>query len=304
MPISKERGSTGMQLVQVLISGLLIGGVYALISMGLNLILGVVRIINFAHGEFLMISMYLSFLFYSTFGMDPYLSAPLVIAALFLFGLIIQRVMIQPILDTPATVKIFATLGLSIAMQNMALMIWNADFRNVQTGYQTDVIRLGEIVISVPRLIAFLAAVVISIVLFWFLHNTMTGKAIRAVAMERRASALMGIHVKRIYLLAFGIGSALVGLAGSLLMPIFYVFPTVGTLFSLTAFVIVVLGGMGSIFGAFLGGLLIGLVESLAGVFIAPELKEVVYFAIFILVLLLRPSGLFSLGKGSEEVGL
>jgi branched-chain amino acid transport system permease protein len=217
---------------------------------------------------------------------------------------IIQRVMIQPILDTPATVKIFATLGLSIAMQNMALMIWNADFRNVQTGYQTDVIRLGEIVISVPRLIAFLAAVVISIVLFWFLHNTMTGKAIRAVAMERRAAALMGIHVKRIYLLAFGIGSALVGLAGSLLMPIFYVFPTVGTLFSLTAFVIVVLGGMGSIFGAFLGGLLIGLVESLAGVFIAPELKEVVYFAIFILVLLLRPSGLFSLGKGSEEVGL
>lgn len=293
-----------MQFVQVLVSGLLIGGIYALISMGLNLILGVVRIINFAHGEFLMIAMYLCFVFYSTFGMDPYLSAPIVTILLFLFGVLIQRVMIQPILSRHATVKIFATLGLSIAMQNLALMIWNADFRNVQTSYQTEVIRLGEVVISVPRLIAFITAVAITISLFWFLKHTRTGKAIRAVAMGRTAAALMGINVKRIYLLAFGIGSALVGLAGSFLMPIFYVFPTVGTLFSLTAFVVVVLGGMGSMSGAFLGGLLIGLVEAFAGVLISPELKEAVYFAIFILVLLFRPSGLFSLGKGSEEVGL
>ncbi|MGG1660685.1 branched-chain amino acid ABC transporter permease [Brevibacillus sp. NRS-1366] len=293
-----------MQLVQVLISGLLIGGIYALISMGLNLILGVVRIINFAHGEFLMIAMYMSFVFYSTFGLDPYVSAPLVTILLFLFGMAIQRVMIQPILDQPATVKIFATLGLSIALQNFALMMWKADFRNVQTAYQTDVIRLGEVVISIPRLVAFAVAILIALGLFWFLKRTMTGKAIRAVAMGRTAAALMGINVKRIYLLAFGIGSALVGLAGSILMPIFYVFPTVGTLFSLTAFVVVVLGGMGSMSGAFLGGLLIGLVEAFAGVLISPELKEAVYFSIFILVLLFRPSGLFSLGKGSEEVGL
>jgi branched-chain amino acid transport system permease protein len=293
-----------MHFVQVLISGLLIGGIYALISMGLNLILGVVRIINFAHGEFLMIAMYMSFVFYSTFGMDPYLSAPIVTILLFLFGVLIQRIMIQPILDRPATVKIFATLGLSVVLQNFALMIWNADFRNVQTSFQTDVIHLGEVVISVPRFIAFVTAVAIAIGLFWFLKFTLTGKAIRAVAMGRTAAALMGINVKRIYLLAFGIGSALVGLAGSMLMPIFYVFPTVGTLFSLTAFVVVVLGGMGSMSGAFLGGLLIGLVEAFAGVWISPELKEAVYFAIFILVLLFRPSGLFSLGKGSEEVGL
>ncbi|MFM1653757.1 branched-chain amino acid ABC transporter permease [Brevibacillus sp. B_LB10_24] len=292
------------QFAQVVISGILVGGIYALISMGLNLILGVVRIINFAHGEFLMIAMYISFLLYSTWGLDPYVSAPVVALALFAFGWLVHRVIIQPILDTSATVKIFATLGLSITLQNFALMMWNADYRTVQTAYQTTVIRMGEVAVSVPRLIAFLVAVLISLGLFLFLKYTLTGKAIRAVAMEKRAAALAGIPVKRIYLLAFGIGSGLVGLAGSLLMPIYYVFPTVGTLFVLTAFVVVVLGGMGSMFGAFLGGLLIGLVEALAGVWISPGLKEAVYFAIFILVLLFRPSGLFSLGKGSEEVGL
>lgn len=292
------------QFLQVIISGLLIGGIYALISMGLNLILGVVRIINFAHGEFVMVAMYMSFIFYMVWGLDPYVSAIFVTISLFVFGVIIQRIMIQPILDTPATVKIFVTLGLSIALQNLALMIWNADYRSVQTSYQTSVINLGEVAISVPRLIAFLGAVVIAIGLYWFLKSTMLGKAIRAVAMERQAAALVGINVKKIYLIAFGIGSALVGLAGSLLMPIYYVYPTIGTMFVLIAFVVVVLGGMGSIFGAFFGGLLIGLVEGLAGIFISPGLKEAVYFIIFILVLLFRPSGLFSLGKGSEEVGL
>ncbi|BCJ85581.1 branched-chain amino acid ABC transporter permease [Effusibacillus dendaii] len=292
------------QLMQVIISGILVGGIYALISMGLNLILGVVRIINSAHGEFLMISMYISFLFFATWGLDPYLSALIVVLLLFIFGCLVQRIMIQPILETSAAVKIFATLGLSIMMQNFALMIWNADYRTVHTAYQTSVIRLGEVAISVPRLIAFAVAILIAVCLFLFLKKTFIGKAIRAVAMERRAASLMGIHVRRIYLVAFGIGSALVGLAGSLLMPIYYVFPTVGTLFVLTTFVVVVLGGMGSMFGAFLGGILIGLVEALAGVFISPGLKEAVYFVIFILVLLFRPSGLFSLGKGSEEVGL
>jgi len=292
------------QFLQVLISGILIGGIYSLISMGLNLILGVVRIVNFAHGEFLMVAMYVSFLLYSTFGMDPYLSAPIVILTLFLFGFFVQRVVIQPILDTSATVKIFATLGLSVALQNLALMLFNADYQTVQTTYQTSVIRLGDVAISVPRLIAFVVAIFIAIALFYFLKNTLIGKAIRAVAMERRAASLMGINVKKIYIIAFGIGSALVGLAGSLLMPIYYVFPTVGGLFVLTAFVVVVLGGMGSMLGAFLGGLLIGLVEAFAGVWISPGLKEAVYFTIFILVLLFRPSGLFSLGKGSEEVGL
>ncbi|MFG6114150.1 branched-chain amino acid ABC transporter permease [Halobacillus sp. MO56] len=293
-----------MTLLQTLISGLLLGGIYALISMGLNLILGVVRIINFAHGELLMIAMYLSFLFYATMGLDPYISAILVIGCLFLLGVIIQRIMIQPILDTPASTKIFATLGLSIALQNLALMVLSADHFTVQTSYQSSVIQLGSLAISIPRLAAFGVAILVATGLYLFLQRTMTGKAIRAVAMQKQAAYLMGVNVKRIYLLAFGIGSALVGLAGAMLMPIYSVYPTIGTSFVLIAFVVVVLGGMGSMFGAFYGGLIIGLVEALAGVLVSPGLKEAVYFVIFILVLLLRPSGIFSLGKGAEEVGL
>lgn len=293
-----------MTIVQTLISGLLLGGIYSLISMGLNLILGVVRIVNFAHGELLMIAMYISFLFYSTMGLDPYVSAILVIICLFFLGVITQRIMIQPILDTPASTKIFATLGLSIALQNFALMTISANHLSVKTSYQTDVINIGELAISVPRLVAFCAAISVAVILYLFLQKTMTGKAIRAVAMQKQAAFLMGINVKRIYLLAFGIGSGLVGLAGAMLMPIYSVYPTIGTSFVLIAFVVVVLGGMGSMFGAFFGGLIIGLVEALSGVIFDPGLKEAIYFVIFIMVLLVRPSGIFSLGKGAEEVGL
>lgn len=275
-----------------------------MISMGLNLILGVVRIINFAHGEFLMVAMYLSYFFFLLWGLDPYASAILVILCTALFGVFIQRFMIQPILDTPASTKIFATLGLSIALQNLALMLMGANHYSVQTSYQSAVIEIGDLYVSVPRLVAFVVAIVVALVLYIFLQKTMVGKAIRAVAMERQAAALMGINVKRIYILAFAIGSALVGLAGAMLSPIYPVYPTIGVSFVLIAFVVVVLGGMGSMFGAFFGGLIIGLVEGLAGVLISPGLKEVVYFIIFILVLLIRPSGIFGLGKGSEEVGL
>jgi branched-chain amino acid transport system permease protein len=293
-----------MTIVQTLISGLLLGGIYSLISMGLNLILGVVRIVNFAHGEYLMIAMYISFLFYSMMGLDPYVSAILIIICLFILGVITQRFIIQPILDTPASTKTFATLGLSIALQNFALMTLSANHFTVKTSYQTSVIQIGDLAVSIPRLVAFGAAVAVAVIIYLFLQKTLTGKAIRAVAMQRHAAYLMGINVKRIYLLAFGIGSALVGLAGALLMPIYSVYPTIGASFSLIAFVVVVLGGLGSMFGAFFGGLIIGLVEALSGVIFDPGLKEAVYFVIFILVLLVRPAGIFSLGKGAEEVGL
>lgn len=293
-----------MLLAQTLISGLMIGGIYALISMGLNLILGVVRIINFAHGEFLMIAMYMSFLFYSTLGLDPYVSAVIVIVILFFMGIITQKLMIEPILDTPAATKIFVTLGLSIALQNLALMIFNANHHSVHTSYQSKLIHISGISMSMPNVVAFCSAIMIAIILYLFLQKTMVGKAIRAVAMQREAAYLVGINVKRIYLLAFGIGTALVGLAGSMLMPIYSVYPTIGTTFVLIAFVVVVLGGMGSMFGAFYGGLFIGVVEAFSGMLISPGLKEAVYFIIFILVLLVRPAGIFSRGKGSEEVGL
>lgn len=283
---------------QILISGLLLGGIYAIISIGLTMIFGVVRIVNFAHGEFLMIAMYFTYFLFQK-GIDPYVAVFVIAPLLFLIGVAVQRVLIQPILETPPTVKILATLGLSVALQNMALMLWKADYRTIKTSYQSAVINLGPTVISYPRLVAFLVTIAVAVALFVFLKTTYTGKAIRAVAQDRGAAMMMGINIYRTYMLAFGIGIALVGLAGALLMPVYYVFPTVGQMFVLTSFVVVVLGGMGSIPGAFVGGLVIGLVESLAGAFIDPQLKEAVYFVIFFFVLLFKPSGIFGAKIGA-----
>jgi len=277
---------------QILISGLLLGGVYAIISIGLTMIFGVVRIVNFAHGEFLMIAMYFTYFLFQK-GIDPYVAVFVIAPLLFLIGVAVQRVLIQPILETPPTVKILATLGLSVALQNLALMLWKADYRTIKTSYQSTVINLGPTVISYPKLVAFLVTIAVAVALFVFLKTTYTGKAIRAVAQDRGAAMMMGINIYRTYMLAFGIGIALVGLAGALLMPVYYVFPTVGQMFVLTSFVVVVLGGLGSIPGAFVGGLIIGLVESLAGAFIDPQLKEAVYFIIFFFMLLFKPSGIF-----------
>lgn len=290
--------------VQVVVSGLLIGGVYALLSIGLTMIFGVVRIINFAHGEIMMLAMYLTFWLHTAYGVDPYLSLVVVAPAIFVVGIAIQRVVIQPILEAPPLMKVFATVGLYIALQNLALMLFTADFRTIQTPYASASFRAGAISVSEPRLYAFLCAIVLIVALWAFLKFTLVGKALRAVAENRTVSALMGIKVNRLYLLAFGVGSAITGIAGTLLLPFSYVFPTIGSIYTLVAFVIVVLGGMGNMLGAFFGGLFIGLVESFSGTYISPAIKEAAYFVIFILVLLVRPQGLFGMGKGTEEVGL
>lgn len=290
--------------LQVAISGLLLGGIYALISIGLTLIFGVVRIINFAHGELLMLAMYLSFWLFQLYGLDPYASIPLVALVLFVVGALIQRLLLQPILGASALMHIFATVGLSVALQNLALMLWKADYRTVKTPYSTAVLSVAGVSVSVPRLVAFAVAMVLVLGFFVWLRYTFMGKALRSLAEDRDAAALMGVDVHRAYILAFGLGAALVGVAGALLMPVFYVFPTVGTLFTLTAFVVVVLGGMGNMVGALAGGLFIGLVEAFSGAYLSPSLKEAIYFLIFIAILLLRPQGLFGLAKGAEEVGL
>lgn len=290
--------------MQVVTSGLMLGGLYSLIAIGLTIVFGVVRIINFAHGELLMVAMYLTWLLNQWLKLDPYLAVFIVAPALFVVGVLVQRVIIQPILGSSASMKIFATVGLGIALQNLALMLFKGDFRTVQTSYSTAVMHVGVLAISTPRAIAFVAAVALAAGFWLFLKRTYTGQALRALAEDREAAALMGIPVKRLYMLAFGLGMGLVGVAGSLLMPVFYAFPTVGHLFGLTSFVVVVLGGMGSMPGAMVGGLIIGVVESMSGVYIAPALKEAVYFGLFILVLLVRPQGLFGLGRGTEEVGL
>ena len=278
---------------QLMINGLLVGGIYALISIGLCLIFGVLEVVNFAHGEFLMLSMYVTYWLFHFYGLDPYLSLLIVIPLFFFIGLAIQRSIIQPILEAPLLSQIFATVGLSVVLQNVALFFWKADYRTVKTSYSANVVNVGSLIISFPRLIAFCVALTVIVALFIFFKKTYTGKAIRALAQERRASMLMGINIHRMYQIAFGIGIACAGGAGAILIPIYYTFPTVGTLFVLTAFVVVILGGYNSLTGALVGGLIIGVVESFSGFFISPHLKEAIYFAIFILILLFKPTGLF-----------
>jgi len=200
--------------------------------------------------------------------------------------------------------KVFVTVGLFIALQNLALMLFKADFRTIQTSYSMASLNVANISISVPRLVAFGFALGLLAGLFLLLKLTLVGKAMRAVAENRVVAQLMGIRVQRLYLVTFGLGSAMTGIAGALLLPFTYVFPTVGAIYTLLAFVVVVLGGLGNMAGAFFGGLFIGLIESFSGVYISPALKEAVYFVIFILILLVRPQGLFGVGKGTEEVGL
>jgi branched-chain amino acid transport system permease protein len=292
-----------MTIGQIAINGLLLGGIYALISIGLTIIFGVIRVINFAHGEFLMLSMYASFWLFQLLGIDPYVSILIIIPIFFIAGWLTQRAFIQPILKGPALMQIFITVGVSLAMMNGALFLWKADYRSVTPSYAAVTFKMGDFLIGLPRLVAFFSSIVIVLILHLFLKKTHLGRAIRAVAQDREAALLMGINMHRIYLIAFGIGTACVGVAGPLLLPIYPVFPTVGTYFVLIAFVVVVLGGMGNMTGAFIGGLIIGLIEVFSGFFITPQLQSLVYFVIFILLLLLKPSGLMGV-VGAEEVGM
>lgn len=280
-------------IIQLVINGLLLGGLYALLSIGLTLIFGVLEIVNFAHGEFLMISMYLAFLLFSFFGMDPYLSLIVILPVFFLFGYAIEKIIIKPLLNDPPLNQIFATIGLGLIFSNVALLLFKADFRTVKTSYSDANLIFGNFFVSVPRLIAFAIAIALIAALLLYLKKTFTGKAIRALAQQRKAAMLMGIDVHRTYAIAFGIGIACVGAAGAVLLPLFFVFPTVGSLFSLIAFVIVILGGYNSLAGSLVAGLIIGLIEGFSGFFISPHLKEVVYFVLFIFILIFRPTGLF-----------
>ena len=280
-------------ILQLIINGLLLGGIYALISIGLTLIFGVLEIVTFAHGEFLMLAMYASYFLFQFYGIDPYLSLLIILPLFFLIGVAVQRATIQPILNAPPLNQIFMTVGLSMVLQNAALFFWTADYRIVKTSYSALTLKTQVLMISFPRLVAFFLAMGLIAALLIFLKKTYTGKAIRALAQERKAAMLMGINVYRTYQIAFGMGIACVGAAGAMLIPVYFVFPSVGALFVLIAFVVVILGGYNSLTGSLVGGLIIGVVEAFSGFFISPHLKEAIYFFIFILLLLFRPTGLF-----------
>lgn len=288
--------------LNVLVVGLLLGGIYGLVSIGLNLIFGVIRVVNFAQGELVMLGMYGTYLAYWMLGMDPYLSLLLVVPASFAFGMLVQRLILQPLQNEP-NMQVFATFGLLLLLQNVALALTRGTGYSVQTELASVVIDVLGLKISLVRLIALFAVTAVAVGLSWFLRSTLPGKAIRAVTQDRRAARLMGINVERTFVLTFGLGAALAGAAGTLLSPIYTISPQIGGNFAIAAFAVVVLGGLGSVWGAYLGGFLIGLTEAIAGYYIDPALKQAVWFAIFIAMLVIRPQGLFGIA-GAEEVGL
>jgi branched-chain amino acid transport system permease protein len=292
-----------MILLQLMINGLLLGGIYALISIGLTLIFGVVRVINFAHGEFLMLSMYLSYFSYTYLGLSPYVSLLIGIPVMFLAGMAIDQIIIRPLREAPAYMQVFATVGLSIVLLNLSLFFFSGDYQSIHMSFAEKTFRLAGLSLSYAKMIIFFSAILVSLALFLYLQHANVGKQIRAIAQDRMAAMLMGINLNRIYMLTFGIGTALVAIAGGLILPVYYVFPSVGVYFVLTAFVVVVLGGMGNMIGALLGGLIIGVTDSLSGYYIDPSLKEVISFVIFLIVLLIRPSGLMGI-VGAEEMGM
>ena len=284
-------------LAQALVTGILIGGVFALLSVGLTLIWGVMRIINFAHGEFLMVGMYIVYFLVTKGGWDPYVTLLVSVPVLFVVGAAIFRLTIQPILAHPSMNQIMLTLGLSLILQNLALVVFSADPLIAQTAYSRITFNLGPAVVRVPQLIAFGGSGLAAVLLYWFLQKTDAGRAIRAASQNREAAVLMGVDVQRTYLLAFGIGSACLGVAASLMVPFYYTSPTVGLWFGQVAFIVVVLGGMGNFMGALVGGQIIGLTEAFGAAILPGTLSRVFTFAIFILVLLFRPQGLFGGSK-------
>jgi len=280
--------------IQAFVNGLLMGSIYALVAVGLTLIFGVMNIVNFAHGSLMMMAMYTSYWLFTLFRIDPYLSMIATIPVLFFSGLLIQRFLIDRVVEARHSIQILLTVGISLSLDNLALFLFTPDFRAISVHYQTYSLSLGEIIINYPQLIAFLLAGVLTFVLYLILKRTTLGKAIRATAVEKEGAILVGINTRQIYYLTFGLGSACVGAAGAAILPFFYCSPNVGYAFITPAFVVVVMGGMGNVFGALVGGLIIGVAESMGAIFVPGSLKQMVMFIIFMLVLLFKPRGIFS----------
>ena len=293
----------GVVLRQAMVTGLLIGGVFGLVAMGLTLIFGVLDIINFAHGALLTIGMYVTFVLYDRFGIDPYVAILITVPLLFLLGAIIQRTIIHPARNAPAHNQLLLTLGLALFIENLMLVVFTATPRSIRLEYGRGLTEFGPFAIEFPiriagttitltKLAAFIFALILAALLYLLLQRTTLGKAIRATAQNKEGARLVGISTDRISLVTFGLGVACVGAAAALVLPFLAVDPLIGNAFNITAFVIVVLGGMGSIPGALLGGLIIGLTQELGVVFAPSSTKLLGVFLVFILVLLLRPQGL------------
>jgi branched-chain amino acid transport system permease protein len=280
-------------LAQAVLNGLLIGGIYALVSIGVTLIFGVVKIVNFAQGEFVMIGMYISFFLATGFGIDPLFSLAVSMPVLFLVGMLLQHFLIRRVLALGDMPQIFLTFALSLLLMNVTLLLFTANYRTVQTPYTEAALHLGPLYVGAAKLIAFAVAMLLSGLLWVFLHATDLGKAMRAAAQNRDVAMLMGINPDRVFAVAVGVALALAGAAGSLLMPFYPAYPLVGQVFVLMAFVAVVLGTLGNVTGALIASLMMGVAESLGIQLVGADSGLIVVFLMLLLTLALRPSGLF-----------
>jgi branched-chain amino acid transport system permease protein len=288
-------------LLEDTINGILMGSIYGLTALGLTIIFGVLKVINFAHGSLLMVGMYVAYWAVVLSGLHPYLTLVLVVPVMYLFGYYLQDIVIKPIFKAEREVRepitvIIVTTGVWYILDNLTLLIFGPQYRNIgDNPLRGKMLEIGEMLISVPKLWGFFAAIITAGSVYWFLQKTRMGRAIRATSLDRDAASLMGIKQYKVYNIAFGIGTATAGIAGVTLVPFYNVFPTVGVLFDIKGFIIVVLGGLGSIGGAILGGIIIGLIESVGPQFMTATWTEAIVYGLFLLVLFAKPSGLFGM---------
>jgi len=280
-------------MIQSLLEGILMGGVYALAALGVSLIFGVMKITNFAHGALTMIGMYVTYEICNRLGVVPYVALPLTTVVMFFIGYIIQQGLINPIITAPSHNQLLLTLGISIILENMALAIWTPNYKSITVPGFDKALNVAGISINKPKVVAFIFVVVVTSIIYVILTRTDLGRAIRATSMESEGASLVGIRIKNINSIAFAIGVACAGIAGTLLTPILYISPSIGNTLLLKCFVISVLGGLGNIWGALLAGLIIGVVESTSGFMLGGTWSEMVIYAIFILTLFMKPTGLF-----------
>jgi branched-chain amino acid transport system permease protein len=284
---------TGEIILQTVMSGLLMGFIYALVAAGLSLIFGLMEIVNFAHGEFMMLAMYAAFWLYTLFGFDPLLSIPFATALLFAIGVATHYGIIRHILHAPMLVQITATFGLAVFIRSTAQFLWTPDFRSIPDPIVSGRVEVMGIFLGMPQIVASAGCLLAFTFLFLFIHRTETGMALQATAQDQEAASLMGIRTDRMYALGWGIGAACVAVAGVLVTNYYFIFPEVGLIFALIAYVTVAMGGFGSLLGALLAGLLIGLVEALGGLLIDPAFKYAIIFVMYLGIVLVRPKGLF-----------